>query len=51
MYRKKTICFKETVLQSCKISSTEPKIFSDINELNNKVCGQATVLKPCQEIF
>lgn len=51
MYREKMICFKKTVLQSCKISSTDPKIFSDISEPNNKVCGQATVLNPRQEIF
>lgn len=45
------IYFKKTVLQSCKTSCTEPKVSSVVSEPNNKVCGQATVLKPCQEIF
>ena len=42
--------FKNTVLQSCKTDSIQFKISSVVSE-PNKVCGQATVLKPCQEIF
>lgn len=45
------VYFKKTVLQTCRTTSIEPKISSIISEPNNKVCGQATVLKPCQEIF
>lgn len=45
--KNKLTYFNKTVLQSCKTGSTEPKISSVVRE-PNKVCGQATVLKPCQ---
>lgn len=49
--KNKLLYFKKTVLQSCKASSPEPKISSAASEPKNKVWGQATALKPCQETF